>query len=249
MSLRLLLVDDSEEESSTIRNEAPNDLDVTWTEEAVEACRMLAERNYDLVLLDLTLPDEWGLDGLVRVSTVAPETPILALGVPGDEELGRHAVMAGAAGFAMKSEMTAEAIGSIVEETLRDHETDVTEEHRRRDPESGFYEREAFLKLAQRRLRLASVAGKGAILLVAEMISSGDRLDPDRISSAAEALRLTFRRSDLVGRIGRTRFAAIGLVHPSDDSETIVSQRLDEVVQTRNTTVDHDDPIELGWNV
>lgn len=251
MSLQLLLVDDSEAESSAIRQEAPEGMEVTWTEEAVEACRLLAEREYDLVLLDLTLPDEWGLDGLVRISTVAPETPVLALGMPGDEDLGRHAVVAGAAGFVMKGEMSGETIETIVRETLRDHESDITADYRRRDAESGFYSRESFLLLSGRRLRLAATAGKGVLLITAEVREpdGSDTPAEGRISAVSEALRLTFRGSDLVGRVGDRHFAAVGLVHPSDDSDEILSQRLDEVIQSRNATVNHDDPIDLSWNV
>lgn len=247
--LRVLLVDDSAEESSVIREQAPEAIKIVWTREATEACRRLAEERFDLILLDLTLPDEWGLDGFVRVSTIAPDTPVLALAMPGDEDLARHAVSAGAAGFAMKPEITTEAIGSLVRSTLADHESSVPNGMQLRDLESGFYTREAFLHLAEKRQRLATATGKALLLFTTRVQTANDLTRDDQLASAAAVLHMTFRSSDLVGCIGDRAFAALGLVHPSDESDVILAERLDEVLHARNSTVNRRDPIALEWHL
>jgi DNA-binding NarL/FixJ family response regulator len=57
---------------------------------------------FDLILLDLNLPDVNGLDGLVRLRTAAPKTTILIVSSMADNRMICHALKAGANGFVPK---------------------------------------------------------------------------------------------------------------------------------------------------
>lgn len=57
---------------------------------------------YDLVLLDLDLPDVEGLDGLLRLRAVVPEVPVLVVSSMADSRLIEAAFAAGAKGFVPK---------------------------------------------------------------------------------------------------------------------------------------------------
>src|SRR5262245_24910122 len=56
----------------------------------------LAEPGIDVVLLDLSLPDSFGLDTLVKAQAKAPDVPIVVLTNLDDEERGVEAVQSGA---------------------------------------------------------------------------------------------------------------------------------------------------------
>jgi len=60
------------------------------------------EAEFDLILLDLNLPDVNGLDGLVRLRTAAPKAMILIVSSMADNRMIAHALKAGADGFVPK---------------------------------------------------------------------------------------------------------------------------------------------------
>src|SRR4051812_6262505 len=57
-----------------------------------DAKETLEHRNIDLVLLDLFLPDSFGLDTLVQIRRSFPFVPILVLTGVGDEKMGIAAI-------------------------------------------------------------------------------------------------------------------------------------------------------------
>ena len=56
----------------------------------------------DAILLDLTLPDVEGLDGLIRIKKAAPDTPVIIVSSLSEPRIIASAIRAGAAGFVPK---------------------------------------------------------------------------------------------------------------------------------------------------
>lgn len=80
-----------------------------------EGLDRLGARRYDVVVLDLSLPDSSELETLHAVTCRHPDVPIVVLTGLEDETLGMRAVQAGAQDFVPKDEMT----GTHVSATLR----------------------------------------------------------------------------------------------------------------------------------
>jgi len=75
------------------------------------ALTLLKNKRYDIILLDLTLPDSHGIDSVVGVKREAPDVPIIVLS--GQEDLGvaTRALEAGADSFIVKSaELSTDAL-------------------------------------------------------------------------------------------------------------------------------------------
>lgn len=68
------------------------------------ALEMLSAREFEVVLLDLTLPDSEGIDTLFSVRTAVPEVPIVVLTGVCDEGFGLRAVQAGAQDYLIKGQ-------------------------------------------------------------------------------------------------------------------------------------------------
>ncbi len=58
---------------------------------------------WDVVILDLNLPDRPGLDVLAQLRTVAADVPVLILSMHGEASYAARALKAGAAGYVSKS--------------------------------------------------------------------------------------------------------------------------------------------------
>src|SRR5207344_2513483 len=97
--------------------EAP---DLTVAGEAATAEEVLtrvAERSWDVVILDLSLPGGNGLDLLAEVKRRRPDLPVLILTVHSEEQYAVRALRAGAAGYLTKEsapEQLVEAVRKVV---------------------------------------------------------------------------------------------------------------------------------------
>jgi serine phosphatase RsbU (regulator of sigma subunit)/DNA-binding response OmpR family regulator len=70
------------------------------------ALRAAGDEVFDVVVLDLGLPDAQGLDGLKQVGLAVPESPVIVLTGNSDSELALSAVQAGAQDYLVKGEIS-----------------------------------------------------------------------------------------------------------------------------------------------
>lgn len=69
--------------------------------------------NWDLVLLDLSLPDSSGIEGLVRLRRAVPSIPVLVLSMHNESAYAARALQAGASGYVTKEHATTELLTAI----------------------------------------------------------------------------------------------------------------------------------------
>jgi two-component system invasion response regulator UvrY len=83
-----------------------------------EALRQVHEEQWDLVVLDLSLGDQSGLDLLKELKQIRPALPVLVLSMHAEEQYARRTFRAGAAGYITKDsprEELAKAIHRVME--------------------------------------------------------------------------------------------------------------------------------------
>lgn len=238
--LRLLVIEDQPERASAFaalaREAFGNDVEVTITDRAAEAGELLKEREVDAVILDPTLPDEWGFEALVRIRAQAVVVPI---------------VVAACAGF---EDFAAGALGAGSDATLADgadaaelHETVLSAIARRRatapgagaiDAATGLRSRAALDALLPEWTRLAVLADKEILLFHARIAGydakHGEAASLEHLRETAAILKDTFRGSDFVARLDDNEFVAIALVHEGDETDDIIAMRLDEQLRTHS---------------
>src|SRR5438132_923792 len=107
--LHVLLVEDSAADALLLRTtlEATRSVtfQVTQVERLSEAMSRAAQERFDVVLLDISLPDSWGLDTLTTLQAQAPRLPIVILTGLDDETLAVEAVHAGAQDYLVKGQI------------------------------------------------------------------------------------------------------------------------------------------------
>ena len=102
---RILLVDDHDDVRRAARSILADALiDVTVGEAitAAAALALVAREAWDLVLLDLSLPDRRGLDTLREIRRLQPALPVVVMSFNAEAEYAAAARAAGAAGYVAK---------------------------------------------------------------------------------------------------------------------------------------------------
>jgi two-component system, NarL family, invasion response regulator UvrY len=101
----------------TLRSEFPKASfgEAKTAEEAVEHIR---QKDWDIVVLDISMPGRSGLEILREVKTLRPALPILILSMYPEEQFARRALRAGASGYLTK-ESVPEELTEAVRKVLR----------------------------------------------------------------------------------------------------------------------------------
>src|SRR5271156_2033473 len=106
---QLLLVEDNPGDARLIQemfnDQGANNTELTRVASLSEAEKLLSERAFDLILLDLGLPDSQGLDAVRRAHAVAPRMPLVVLTGMDDESLAAQALQVGAQDYLIKGQI------------------------------------------------------------------------------------------------------------------------------------------------
>lgn len=78
-----------------------------------DALRMVELHDYDLLLLDITLPGRNGLEIMKQIKACSPQLPILILSMHPEEQYALRALRAGASGYLTKESAPEELIAAV----------------------------------------------------------------------------------------------------------------------------------------
>ena len=114
--MRILLVEDNEDDALLIRETlSETTLEIERAERLSTALEQLAKGRFDAILLDLSLPDAYGIGTIGQVLKQAPSVPIVVLTGLNDEEAALKAVEQGAQDYLIKGQ----ADGHLLARSLR----------------------------------------------------------------------------------------------------------------------------------
>ncbi|MFQ5942494.1 MAG: response regulator [Anaerolineales bacterium] len=82
-------------------------------DDGLNAVSLADQLKPDIVLLDLTMPGLSGLEALVMIGKVSPDSRVLVLTMHDDESYLRRALRAGAAGYILKKAADAELLSAV----------------------------------------------------------------------------------------------------------------------------------------
>lgn len=104
--VRVLIIDDSATDAALIaaklRNSPIRSFEATSVSTLDAGVTRLRSGDFDVVLLDLMLPDCGELDGLKAVTEAAPDVAVVILTGVADDEVGMRAIRNGAQDYAIK---------------------------------------------------------------------------------------------------------------------------------------------------
>ncbi len=113
--LKVLLIEDNPGDVLLIREMLQKSRDIDFYLESADSLsaglELLAKAPMDIMLLDLTLPDSYGIEAFHKAYAEASGMPIVVLSGSDDEDLAMSAVQAGAQDYLVKGQLDGHLLG------------------------------------------------------------------------------------------------------------------------------------------
>ena len=114
--IKVLIADDHEIVRKGLKRVMEEEPDMEVAGEAGSAAEMLWQLRrgrWDVLVLDISLPDRSGLDALKEVKSVYPELPILILSMHPESQYAKQALRDGASGYVTKGGAVQEVVEAV----------------------------------------------------------------------------------------------------------------------------------------
>jgi diguanylate cyclase (GGDEF)-like protein len=235
--IRVLLVEDNPGDARLIREmlAGPAYFRVTYQLSQADTLNMAIQvcqkDHFDIILLDLNLPDSTGLQTLESLNGLFPHVPLIVLTGLNDMELTMQSVQHGAQDYITKEECTRQLLTRVIYYAIERKRIEAQFKHlATHDTLTGlpnralFYDRLSQAISGTMRRNMGGLNWKAAVMVMDldkfKQINdtlghaSGDKV----LRQLAPRLRASVRQSDTVARLGGDEFAFIleGIQDPTD---------------------------------
>ena len=202
--------------------------------------RLKAQR-FDVLLLDLGLPDSNGIETVRDVIHLDRGVPIIVLTGHSDEFLGLEALKEGAQDYLLKGQIDSNLLmRSILYAVERQRLLSELHSQSLTDFLTSLNNRRGFFTLAEQQAKLARREKKCLALIIIDIDdfkkindTFGHKTGDKALVEAAQILKETFRDSDVIGRIGGDEFA-ICVIEDGAFNAGILVERLRENLMEHN---------------
>ncbi|MFA5119150.1 MAG: GGDEF domain-containing response regulator [Candidatus Omnitrophota bacterium] len=230
--------------------------EISYAGKISEALQKNGEAHFDVILLDLMLPDSRGLETFHKMKAASGGVPVVVMSGVSDEATAMQAVQEGAQDYLVKGQVE----GNLLVRALRY----AIERNRMQaalrgeslvDDLSGLYNRRGFMSLAQQQIKLSRRTMRGFFVVFIDLDrlkkinDTYGHLEGDRaLVAVADILKKTFRETDIVGRIGGDEFIVLA-IDAADDTAEIIKNRVEGNVREYNTAAGRAYQLSLSMGI
>ena len=225
--IQVLLIEDNPADALLLREavlgDALSSFEFTVAESLSSGLELLRVKQFDVVLLDLGLPDSQGLKSFETVHNAFPEKPVVVLSGSSDQRLALESVQSGAQDYLVKGstgwEIASRAMRYAIERKRMEERLHYMATH---DALTGLPNRQLFndrlthaIKLSRRLSSKKNEKWELAVMLLDldNFKSANDMYGHPQgdllLQSVTEQLRKCVRESDTVARMGGDEFTLI----------------------------------------
>jgi diguanylate cyclase (GGDEF)-like protein len=243
-SVRVLLVEDNPGDARLVEillsEVGTTSFEITHAVRLSEALEHLSRSEYDVILLDLSLPDSSGVETVDQMRAAVHHMPVVVLSGQDDEDTALRAIQGGAEDYLLKGHgdggLIARSIRYSIERKRSEERLAYMAQY---DHLTGLTNRALF----QDRLEQALARAKRSGALVALMFLDLDRFKAVNdtlghgtgdllLKKVAERLEGSVRETDTVARIGGDEFSIILEGLPEAEDAALVARKIiDKLVQ------------------
>ena len=135
--IHVLLIEDNPGDARLLREllqeTGSSQFELVHADRFSEALARLSERRFDVVLLDLSLPDAQGLETISRLGGQADGTPIVILTGLNDEEIAIRALQQGAQDYLVKGQADGQLLARSLRYSIERHKAEESLKARNRE--------------------------------------------------------------------------------------------------------------------
>ncbi|MBI3807243.1 MAG: GGDEF domain-containing response regulator [Nitrospirae bacterium] len=240
--IKVLLIEDNDVDA-----ELTQDLLSEWSMEEFQITRaktlaegflFLSRERFDAVLLDLSLPDTFGLPTVRQVHAMNPTVPVVVLSGVTDQSLALQAVQQGAQDYLVKGqghpELLARAIRYAIERKRAEEHLTYLAQY---DHLTGLVNRSLFRdRLVQAMARSKRMHQPIGLMLLDldrfKMVNDtfGHDMGDELLKAVTERLKVCVREVDTVARMGGDEFTIILEGVSSEQNVLVVAKRITESI-------------------
>lgn len=125
---QVLLIEDNSDEARLVKllleSSSSDDFALVWEESLGGGIERLKTGGFDLILLDLSLPDSTGFETFRRVREQAPHLPVIVLTGLSEERIVSLALEAGAQDYLVKGQVDGDAMRRSIRYAIERHRAD-----------------------------------------------------------------------------------------------------------------------------
>jgi len=114
--IRILIADDHAIVRAGLKQFIADQLDMEVAGEAAtgaETIALVRTQEFDVVLLDISMPDKNGIDTLKTIKHIKPELPVLILSAHAEQQYAVNLLRAGASGYINKETASTQLVGAV----------------------------------------------------------------------------------------------------------------------------------------
>jgi len=241
---KVLLVEDNDVDAQLTQDLlsewCTEEFQITRAKTLGEGLTLLSRERFDAVLLDLSLPDAFGLPTVREVLATNPTIAVVVLSGVNDQGLALHAVRQGAQDYLVKGQGHPELLARAVRYAI---ERKRSEEHltylAQYDHLTGLVNRTLFRdRLVQAMARCKRMQQPiGLMLLDLDRFKAvndtfGHDMGDELLKAVSERLKTCVREVDTVARMGGDEFTIILEGASSEQSILVVAKRITEFIAT-----------------
>ncbi|UCE01010.1 MAG: diguanylate cyclase [Chloroflexota bacterium] len=197
-----------------------------------KALALLEKKPFDVILLDLALPDSVGVGTFSQISMRVPEVPIVVTSALENKDHAFNVLREGAQDYLIKGEVDVKLLRrTLLFAIERNRSRVLLQQMSFNDELTGLLNRRGFLSMAQQQLKIAQRENWELVLLFADLDSLKNINDSfghpegdQALKSIAAVLKKTFRTSDLIARLGGDEFVILALNAPAAGVHTMTAR-------------------------
>jgi two-component system cell cycle response regulator len=241
---KVLLVEDNDVDAQLTQDLlsewCKEEFQITRAKTLGEGLTLLSRERFDAVLLDLSLPDAFGLPTVEEVHATSPTIPVVVLSGVSDQSLALQAVRQGAQDYLVKGQGHPELIARAIRYAIERKRSEVHLTYLAQyDHLTGLVNRTLF----RDRLVQAMARGKrmqqpiGLMLLDLDRFKAvndtfGHDMGDELLKAVSERLKTCVREVDTVARMGGDEFTIILEGVSSEQNILVVAKRITESIAT-----------------
>jgi len=243
--VNILLVEDNPEDAKQIQDllkQSPSiSFNVNQVDRLSKALNYLRKTAFDAIILDLSLPESFGLDTFLQIYNHAPDMAIIVIADEDIKSLAIEVIREGAQDYLIKKDLSVDHIVySLLYAVERNRMRILLQQISFQDELTGLLNRRGFLSIAQQQFRIAQRENWGLLLVFADLDGLKEINDRFGHPVGDQALRTIgtilgecFRSSDVIARLGGDEFIVLAVNFANTDIAAI-ERRLKAKIDSQN---------------